>query len=275
MRSESCRSIPQDSRWAVAAAPVAALAATLLCAPVLGAQSDAYSVRRNATAPVAGVTSVRIENGSGHLVVTGKAGASAVSASALIKGSSQKLVNSVTVTADREGDVLVVRAVGPDRDWLSWRDGWSTDLTVEVPNNVKLDVHTGSGGARVENVGPVAVRAGSGGVHVDGVSGTADLRSGSGGAEVRNVHGDALLSTGSGGITLEGVTGSVDVRSAGSGGVNASQIGGSLHIGSIGSGGVTVDNIGGDFTIDHKGSGSVRYTNVKGRVDVPRRRGDG
>ncbi|MEO7218694.1 MAG: DUF2807 domain-containing protein [Gemmatimonadaceae bacterium] len=275
MRSESCRSTPLFARWALPAAPAAALLTVLLCAPVIGAQSDSYSVHRDATAPVAGATSVRIENGSGHLVVTGKAGAPSVSASALIKGSSQKLVNSIKVTIDREGDVLVVRAAGPDRGWLSWRDGWSTDLTVAVPNNVKLDVHTGSGGARVENVASVAVRAGSGGVHVDGVSGTADIRSGSGGAEVRNVHGDALVSTGSGGITLAGVTGSVDVRSAGSGGVNARQIGGSLHIGSIGSGGVTVDNIGGDFTIDHKGSGSVRYTNVKGRVDVPRRHGDG
>lgn len=263
------------TRWPAAGAAITAAAVALLCTPAIGAQSDAYSVRRNARASVAGVTSIRIENGSGHLVVTGKPGGSEVSASAIIKGSSQSTVNSVKLTAERSGDVLIVRADGPDRGWLSWWSGWSADLTVEVPDNLKLDVSNGSGGARIENVGPVVVRSGSGGVRVDGVSGNADLRSGSGGAALSNVHGDVVLSTGSGGIRLDQVTGSVDVRSAGSGGVTATQIGGSLHVGSIGSGGLTADNIGGDLTIDRKGSGSVRYTNVKGRVDVPGRHGDG
>jgi hypothetical protein len=184
-------------------------------------------------------------------------------------------VNSVQLVVERDGDALVVRTDAGYRKWLSLGSGWSADLTVSVPTNVKLDVHTGSGGARLSNVGPVVLRSGSGRTFVDGVAGAADVITGSGGAELRNVHGDVSLRTGSGGISLDGVTGSVDVASAGSGGVKASHIGGSLRIGSIGSGDVTADDVGGDFTVGSKGSGSVHYANIKGHVDVPRRRGDG
>jgi hypothetical protein len=251
----------------------AAIVTTLVAGSGVRAQSDNYSLTRHAQASTSGVTSIRIENGSGRLVVTGKAGAPEVTASAVIRGSSQRTVDAVKLIAERQGDVLVVRADAPDRGWNFWGGGWSADLTVEVPSNIRLQVTDGSGGARIENVGPVTLRAGSGGVHVDGVAGAVDLRSGSGGADVRNVHGDVVLSTGSGGITLSGITGSVDVRSAGSGGVHASGVTGSLHLGSIGSGSLTADDIGGDLTVDHKGSGSVHYSNVKGRVDVPERHG--
>jgi hypothetical protein len=231
---------------------------------------DRYSVTRNAQASTSGVTSIRIENGSGRLVVTGKSGASAVVASAEIRGSSQDAVNSVKLVTERHGDVLTVKADAPKRGWFNG-NGWSANLTVEVPSNIRLDVDAGSGGARLEDVGPVTMNSGSGGVRIDGVGGSADVSSGSGGAHLRNVHGDVVLSTGSGGITVSGVSGSVNVRSAGSGGVNVSQVTGSLHLGSIGSGSLVADNIGGDLTVDSKGSGSVNYTNVKGKVDVPRR----
>ncbi|HEY7898595.1 MAG: hypothetical protein ACHQQP_00545 [Gemmatimonadales bacterium] len=249
---------------------VLALATVQLSPMRAGAQEDAYAVKRDAHASTSGITSIRIQNGSGRLVVTGKAGASSLSATAVVRGSSQDIVNSVKLITERDGNALTVRADGPDRGWFGG-GGWSADLTVEVPANIRLDVSDGSGGARLQNVGALTMRSGSGGVHIDGVTGNADVKSGSGGAELRNVRGDVVLSTGSGGITVSGVTGSVDVRSAGSGGVNVSQVTGSLHLGSIGSGSLTADNIGGDLTVDHKGSGSVSYTNVKGHVDVPSR----
>lgn len=236
------------------------------------AQRDDYSVQRNARVSALGATSIRIENGSGRLVITGKSGASIVSASAVIRGSSQATVNAVKLSIQRNGDVITVRADAPDRSW-SWGDGWSADLTVEVPANLHLDVSDGSGGARIENVGALTIRSGSGGVRASNVTGAVDARSGSGGVKLRDVHGDVGLSSGSGSITIAGVTGSVDVRSAGSGGLNISQVSGSVHLGSIGSGSLTADGVGGDLTVDHKGSGSVNYANVKGRVDVPRRRG--
>ena len=259
--------------WATALAM--ALLATgfaTLFASSASAQRGDYSVQRNARLAASGATSIRIENGSGRLVITGKTGASEVAASAVIRGSSQSTVDAVKLIAERNGDVITLRAEAPDRSWL-WGDGWSADLTVEVPSNVHLDVSDGSGGARIENVGALTIRSGSGGVRMSNVTGAVDVKSGSGGVQVRDIHGDVLLSSGSGSVTIAGITGSVDIRSAGSGALNISQVSGSVHLGSIGSGSLTANGVGGDLTVDHKGSGSVNYANVKGHVDVPRRHG--
>lgn len=240
---------------------------------VAGAQDGDYSVPLHASVSTAGVTRVRVENGSGHLVINGREGASQVSATADVRGSSQRAVDAVKLIARREGDAIVVRMDRPDNSWFR-NDNVNIRLTIDVPTSLRLDVNNGSGGAQIDNVGPVAIDAGSGGVQVSNVKGTADVNTGSGGARVRDVHGDVTVSSGSGGLTISGVTGSVDVRSAGSGGVHVSDVTGSLHMGSIGSGSVDVDRVGGDLTVDRKGSGSVSYTNVKGHVSVPSRHGD-
>lgn len=247
-----------------------ALILTTLAASAAGAQEGGYSVPLHAVVSTSGATSIRVENGSGHLVINGKEGASQVSATATVRGSSQRAVNAVKLIARREGDAIVVRTDRPDNDWFG-DDNVSINLTVEVPPRLSLDVNNGSGGAEIDNVGPITLHAGSGGVQVSNVKGAAEVRGGSGRARLRNVHGDVTVSTGSGGITIAGVTGSVDIRQAGSGGVDVSDVTGSLHMGSIGSGSVDADRIGGDLTVDRKGSGSVSYTNVKGRVSVPRR----
>lgn len=240
-----------------------------LAVSTASAQDGRFSVERHEQASTSGVVEIRIQNGSGRLVVNGKSGAAAVNATAVIKGSSQQIVNAVRLVTERSGDVITVRADGPDH--TSWNEGWSTDLTVEVPANMRLEVSDGSGGAHLDNVGALAVRSGSGGVRITGANGSVDVTSGSGGAQLRDVHGDVSLTTGSGAIVMEDITGSVDVRSAGSGSLQINHVTGTLHVGTIGSGSVTADGIGGDLTVDRKGSGSVNYTNVKGRVDVPSR----
>ena len=262
------RSSSRNPRIRLTSLLLAASLAPLAATPAR-AQSDRYSVQRNAQVSAAGATSIRIENGSGRLVIRGKAGAASVSATALIRGSSQSVVNAAQLVAERNGGVITVRVDSPKRGWFD--GGWSADLTVEVPSDVQLSVRDGSGGVRIDDVGALDLTAGSGGARVNNVSGGVDMRIGSGGAHLQNVRGDVALSTGSGGITIEGVTGSVNVRRAGSGELNISHVTGSLHLGAIGSGSLTADGIGGDLTVDHKGSGSVEYSNVKGRVQVPSR----
>lgn len=240
-----------------------------LAATPARAQSDRYSVQRTAQVSAAGASSIRIENGSGHLVIRGKAGAGSVSATALIRGSSESEVNAARLITERSGNVITVRVDTPNRGWFN--RSWSADLTVEVPADVQLSVQDGSGGVRIDDVGALELTAGSGGARVNNVSGGVDMQTGSGGAHLENIRGDVALSTGSGGITIHGVNGSVHVRRAGSGELDISHVTGSLHLGSIGSGSLTADDIGGDLTVDHKGSGSVEYTNVKGRIQVPSR----
>jgi hypothetical protein len=246
-----------------------ALALSLTLAVPASAQRT-YTADRTLHADVSGVTRIRIENGSGRLVVNGKSGVSQVTTHATIRGSSQQVVNDVKITTEKNGDEIRVRADYPDHRWSS--DNWSVDLTVEVPSNIKLDVNDGSGGAQLNNIGAATVSSGSGGVRVSDAGGPVDLNSGSGSVELRTVRGDVSAQSGSGSVEISDVTGSVDVRRAGSGNVTVSKVSGSVRAGSIGSGGLQVDNVGGDLTVERKGSGSIDYTGVKGKVSIPRDR---
>jgi hypothetical protein len=234
------------------------------------AQSDRYQVTRTVEAATAGVSGVRLSSGSGKLVVTGHAGSSELRVTAIVHGPSQAQVNAVKIAINQSGGVLTVREEKPDRSWFESDNTW-VDLTVEVPTNIALDVSDGSGGTRIDNVGAVRLRSGSGGARLSNVAGGVDVRSGSGGVELRNVTGNVTASSGSGGVTIDGVNGSVDIRDAGSGSLHIRGVTGSVHLGSIGSGSLVADNVGGDLTVDSKGSGSVQFTNVKGRVSVPDR----
>lgn len=252
------------------AALVAVVVASAGLAGQLHAQSDRYQVTRNAQAATGGASSVRLSNGSGSLVVNGRQGSSELRVTAFVHGSSEAAVNAVRIVVDRNGDVLTVREDKPDRSWFGSDNTW-VDLTVEVPTNIALDVSDGSGGARIDNVGAIRFRTGSGGAHLSNVVGAVDVSSGSGGVELRSVRGNVTSSSGSGSVTIDGVNGSVDIRSAGSGSLNVRGVTGSVRLGSIGSGSLVADNIGGDLTVDSKGSGNVQYSNVKGQVSVPDR----
>jgi len=103
-----------------------ALILTTLAASAAGAQEGGYSVPLHAVVSMSGATSIRVENGSGHLVINGKEGASQVSATATVRGSSQRAVNAVKLIARREGDAIVVAhaATRTRRTYDTFYNGW-------------------------------------------------------------------------------------------------------------------------------------------------------
>ncbi|HTV09646.1 MAG TPA: DUF4097 family beta strand repeat-containing protein [Candidatus Aquilonibacter sp.] len=112
----------------------------------------------------------------------------------------------------------------------------SIDYDINVPADVALNLHSGSGDVEVNNVGRfVSAGSGSGNVHVSGVHGPADLESGSGDVELQdNGTGDVKVKTGSGDIKVLNFNGSFTGRS-GSGDIEADghlQNGGSIMTGS-------------------------------------------
>jgi len=245
-----------------------ALSAVALAPALLHAQRE-YSAPRSASASTAGITTIRVANGSGRLTITGNPSATAVRATGTAHASSQSELQDVKLLVERDGNDIVVRPDMPD----SWNGcDCSLDMTVEVPTSIQLEVRDGSGGAELRNVGRARVQSGSGGVRIEHTSGDVSVRSGSGEAELSDVHGNVEASSGSGGVTMDGVTGSVEIEHAGSGSVSLSKVGGSVHVGSIGSGSLDADGVGGDLTVESKGSGSVHYTSVRGKVSVPTRR---
>ena len=245
-----------------------ALSAVALAPALLHAQRD-YTAPRSASASTAGIATVRVQNGSGRLVITGNPSATEVRATGTVHASSQRDLDRVKLVVEREGSDIFVHPDMPD----SWGGcDCSVDMTVEVPTSLQLDVQDGSGGAELRNVGRARVQSGSGGVRIEHTAGDVSVRSGSGEASLTDVHGNVSASSGSGGVTMDGVSGSVEIEHAGSGSVSLSNVRGSVHVGSIGSGSLDANGVGGDLTVEHQGSGGVHYASVHGKVSVPTRR---
>ena len=112
----------------------------------------------------------------------------------------------------------------------------SIDYDINVPADVALNLHSGSGDVEVTSVGRfVAATSGSGNVRAHGVHGPADLESGSGDLELEDLGaGDVKVKTGSGDIKVENFNGGFNGRT-GSGDITADghlQNGGMIMAGS-------------------------------------------
>ncbi|HEY4010412.1 MAG TPA: DUF4097 family beta strand repeat-containing protein [Acidobacteriaceae bacterium] len=98
----------------------------------------------------------------------------------------------------------------------------SIDYDINVPEDVALNLHSGSGDVEINQVGRfLSASSGSGNVRAHGVHGPAELDSGSGDLELEETGaGDVKAKTGSGNIQVRGMNGSLTARS-GSGDITA------------------------------------------------------
>lgn len=112
----------------------------------------------------------------------------------------------------------------------------SIDYDINVPADVALNLHSGSGDVEVTNVGRfLSGTSGSGNVRAHGIHGPANLESGSGDLELEDAGpGDVKAKTGSGNIHIHEFNGGFNART-GSGDIEAAghlQGGGSIMTGS-------------------------------------------
>jgi hypothetical protein len=112
----------------------------------------------------------------------------------------------------------------------------SIDYDINVPADVALNLHSGSGDVEVTNAGRfLTAGSGSGSVRAHGVHGPASLESGSGDLELEDAGpGDVKAKTGSGTIRIRDFNGGFNART-GSGDIEATghlQGGGSIMTGS-------------------------------------------
>lgn len=202
------------------------------------------------------------------------------------------LLDDLTLTQERVGDRLIVRAQRKDRTVFSLGNYYAyLKLEGTVPDDVAIEFDVGSGDAVVSGVSSLALDVGSGDAEARQVKGAvsakvgsgdialADIGSldvssvGSGDLQARKVRGSAKVgSIGSGDLELHDVAGSVDIGSIGSGDAELARIGGGVEVGSIGSGDIDIDGVRGDLVVRSKGSGSVDHANVTGKVDLPKKR---
>lgn len=244
-----------------------------------------YTAPRDAAIAVEGATRVRVIARAGSLRIDGRPGLGEVRASGTACASRESLLDDVKLVARRSGDEVVLEVRLPRSSGWSARTG--LDLTVEVPDNLPLEVDDSSGSIEIENVGPLRLEDGSGDIWVEGVGGDLTLVDGSGSIDVAGVRGNAQVEDGSGGIELSRIdgrveiedgSGAIDVRQVGrdviidddgSGDIDVADVQGSFLVRDDGSGDIVASDIGGDFTVESGGSGRIRHYRVGGRVSVP------
>lgn len=202
------------------------------------------------------------------------------------------LLDQLTLTQERKGDKLVVRALRDGARGLSLGTHYAyMTLQAGVPDDVMLQLNVGSGDAWVTGAqalsidlgsgdvdarriaGKVTAKVGSGDIELEDIGALHVLSIGSGDVSARNVRGQTEVgSIGSGDFSLEQGGGDVRIGSIGSGDAEIEHITGNVSVGSIGSGGLEVSRISGNLGVRSKGSGDISHSAVGGTVDVPRRR---
>ena len=211
----------------------------LLLAPLAAAASDncKHSSPRTLALDLAGVKTVRVETQEHDVRLRAAPGAShALQGRAC--ASQPEWLADLTLTQERQGDTLVVRARREREGGLSNLFGNNyarLELSGTVPDHLPVQLVVGSGDGLLEGA----------------ASASADV--GSGDAGLRGIRGAVTAKVGSGDIEVDGA-GSLKVLSIGSGDVSARNIGGKVEVGSIGSGDFELDGAHGDVKIGSIGS---------------------
>lgn len=168
-----------------------------------------------------GSGSIRVHHGNGNSIsITGHVHAG-WNATGDISSRIQQIVNEPPVR--QEGSAI---HVGETND-RSLYNNITIDYEVTAPDNVALNLHSGSGDVQVDGVGRfISAASGSGSVRAHQIHGPADLSSGSGDIELEDTAaGDVKARTGSGSIRIHGFDGSLNAKT-GSGDIEGE---GNLH----------------------------------------------
>jgi hypothetical protein len=235
------------------------------------AREMAYDEPRSARVDARGASRIIIVGRAGWLRVEGKPGTTEVVAEGTARAPRKDLLDEITLTGTREGDIVRVVVEMPDMKNVRWDHNWESgpglDLTVTVPATIAVEIEDTSGDLRVMGTAALDIDDNSGGVEIRDVGGALRVRDGSGSLEIENVRGDVAIDDGSGEIDVRDVTGSVTVRD-GSGSITARGVGGTVHVLRDGSGGIRVVDVGGDLIVEGSRKKGVSYSGVKGRVRV-------
>ncbi len=141
------------------------------------------------------------------------------------------------------------------------------DFHVKVPPGTGASVGNEVGKISAVGVaGPLAARAGSGTVGIEGGEGETKARSGSGNVTVKARKGSVEAETGSGDVAVMNIAGALSVGT-GSGNAAIEDVTGSVSA-HTGSGDVRVNRVEGELVKVRTGSGEIRLAGVKGSLDV-------
>ena len=249
------------SRTATWLALVPALALMLSGA---SAQAEKATGQFERTLAVTGPVDLKIDNGSGHLIIRPGAG-DRVRVVGRIEARDDSWRNNGKLTPEEKvrrieanppieqsGNTIRIGRI-EDEDL---RRNVNINYELEVPKETALQAHTGSGHQEITGIGgPVRSSSGSGHLEISDIGGTVNAETGSGHIELLRIKGQVNAKTGSGHVTANDVPGPF-TASTGSGSVNVElSVPGAVEI-NTGSGSVDVTGARGSVKIT-TGSGSI------------------
>ncbi|RUL73956.1 DUF4097 family beta strand repeat-containing protein [Dyella choica] len=249
------------------------LLALLALLPLAATATDCrYSAPRNLHDDLVGVHRVQIEVHSHDLHLVGGNAAGGLQINGRACASSQSALDNLQLTSHREGDQLIIDVGGHSafNIGILGVSYANLDLQAQLPANMPVSIHSGSGDVYVGGLAQLNAQTGSGDLHVDHIAGEVSVTSGSGDVELSDIGRLRVDSVGSGDVKARDVHEGVNIGNVGSGDITLEHVGGSVYVGTIGSGDVVVKDVRGDFTVGAKGSGDVEHTDVGGKVSVPR-----
>lgn len=243
------------------------LLAICLTAPSLSfAQGCAYSKDYDFTVDAAALENLRMDVGSGSLIVNGDATSSEVRIDARACASSSRRLDELDLTHRVQGSELVVRTeLNRRRGFLSWLNFGNSRIDIEVtmPNQLLLQLEDGSGSIEVDGITDLTIDDGSGPIRLRNIAGNVTIDDGSGAISVTDVRGRVTISDGSGPITVRNSY-EVLIHNDGSGDIDIANIESNVNIQDDGSGGISIRDVAGDVEIGESGSGSVNVSGVAG-----------
>ena len=248
-----------------------------------------FSAERGGGVDAQGADKIVIRAGAGNLKVHG-ASATRVDARGTACANTQPLLDSIQISARREGNVVVVETTLPQNDdkWTWRNDEYAyLDIDITVPSGIAIEAIDSSGDASFTDLKSLQVQDSSGDLDVARIAGALSvgdssgdvdiedagslrLQDSSGDVEVEEVRGNVqVLVDSSGDMRIRRVDGNVDVDQDSSGNIRIEDVKGSVTIDSDSSGDIYAGRLGGDFTVGSDSSGSIEHEAVRGRISVP------
>ena len=201
------------------------------------------------------ITEFNVRSGAGFLKIVGKEGLSEIRVQADIyidhidtDEAGDVLDKYMDLILEKRGSTAVLQSYFEENEGVFRHyDNARIDLTVEIPNNLHIIIHDGSGAITVtQSKGDLEISDGSGNIEVIYVSGDVKIGDGSGGILLEHLGGNVFIDDGSGSMTIKDINGSIEIHD--------------------GSGSISIEGVDDDVIIKESGSGSVSIAGVKGKV---------
>jgi hypothetical protein len=216
---------------------------------------------------------LQISAAAGDLDIIGVAG----STEAAIKGKvcvskEAWLEESGLSTITGKQSKITVDLPSTDGNWSLFGSNYARmDLSIEVPQDLALEVKDSSGDMFLRNTAEVQIQDSSGDIEVENARATVVIRDSSGDIDVDRAEGDVtIVSDSSGDINANDINGSVLVMKDSSGDIDIRRVSDDVIVERDSSGDISANDVGGDFRVLKDGSGGIRSSNVEGEVQIPK-----